>query len=139
MNTFIIIFIVLMSIYALIWAYLLVGYFRGQALAISYFKAAWDESNYNVQPTRNYALSKTLLRIGFPVNQSRQYVDVDTDGKLVSAIIWDNDSSRKVSPNRYTRKCLEEYTQQIATMYKLENDFSVSDFDNDDSQTSAGL
>jgi len=112
---------VLVVVYGLVWAYLLTGYFRQQREAVRNFQNAWQNNTYSVN-RKDLDMSGPCLRIEYPVGSERQYVDVGQDGKLLSKIMWSSGSQHNTKPSVYTLRRIEEYTQQIATMWKLEYD-----------------
>ena len=123
--------IALAGIYALIWAYILFGHFREQRDAVKNFIAAWENDTYDVHGVNSDTYSEIIgvvaqLRISFPAGKSQQYVYINPEsGCLISTIKWGSDESSSITPNWWVRRSLEEYTTQIATMFKLESELAV--------------
>ena len=109
----------LVILYSSIWAYLLYGSFREQRRALQSFMTAWENDRYETQETKQNF--NTVLRISFPCDQGVRYVDVDEDGTLMSPIRWSDSGRGEMQPKRRLKRKLEQYTTQIAMMYKLEH------------------
>lgn len=123
--------IALIILYMGIWVFLLVGYWRSQALARSKFLTSWESNDYSTRVTNNGF--EKVLRITFGHSQEEaRFIDVDSDGNLRSDIGWENGSQKNTTPSRITRNTLEDITKQIATMYKLEHgEFGQDDYSGD--------
>jgi hypothetical protein len=109
----------LVILYSSIWVYLLYGSLKEQRRAIQTFMTAWENDLYETREAKQNFTA--VLRISFPCDQGVRYIDVDEDGTLLSGIRWADSGRGEMLPKRRLKRKLEQYTQQIATMYKLEH------------------
>lgn len=119
MTIFLTILAFFVALYGVIWCYLLYGYFRQQKQAYDDFVSAWDTNTYTT--TISLSSFDSVLHIKFPSGNGMRYVAINEDGSLSSAILWEASGRDSTKPSRFLKNKLEEYTKQIATMYKLEN------------------
>lgn len=114
-----------LSLYGMIWLFMLAKHRQVIRKSVAVFMDAWQRNNYTTTARADWSSEPSYLRIRFPYGISHKYFDVDQDGRLISGIKW-KDSDRERGPvqvDRYLRKLLEPITQQIATMARLEGKF----------------
>lgn len=121
----------LVGLYGSIWIYLLYGHYKEQRYALKAFMDAWENDLYKAKETKSNFTS--VLRITFPCNQGLRCIDVNEEGTLLGPIRWADSGRDSTEPSKRLKQKLEQYTQQIATMYKLEH----GGFDNDEMEAFA--
>lgn len=121
MTTGLIIILIMTSFYVGVMTLLWIGVKRSRTFMFEQFMIAWRDNTYQVSDVFNFIgdpQANDVLQVTFPIGKNTGMVQIAASGHLLSEISWIN-SSDTHSVSRATVKRLEEYTTQIATMYKL--------------------
>lgn len=143
MTIFINIIIVLVSIYVVIWIYLLIAYLATQWRAYQDFLDSWQNNTYAIEKSRYRNDTKNSFIIKYPARLKERCIEVNFDGGIIGGFQWYDDGKRDgnkkepsklkasinkaINPTRRMRRQVEDISKQIVTMGKLENNWSSND------------
>lgn len=121
-TTFIVVTATILTLYLIVWAFIIRGYNQEREHIYNTFLRSWDENSYVTEPYTDWSNGSVQLMVEFTDEHDRRYgFSINPLGELERDF---HQRSSPVSVKKVKSKQLKQrfktYTEQIITMAKIE-------------------